>query len=141
MNTAAAGQLICTPHPVTLEGQRHFAMDLCPGERLGEFLRRHIPDIDEGEWVVSQNGRPVAKPLWARVFPKDGTVIEVRQKVGKQALYIVAMVALTYFTMGIGTAGGAFGTWAGATFGAVGGALVTAGVFVAGPAIGGRCIA
>ncbi|MBB6573543.1 hypothetical protein FHT07_001719 [Xanthomonas arboricola] len=76
-------------------------MDLQPGERLCEFLHRHVIDLDEGEWTVSIGGRVVPRHLWAYVYPKDGQVIEVRGAVGRNALYIVAMIALTYFTFGI----------------------------------------
>uniref|UniRef100_UPI003F7FF75F TipJ family phage tail tip protein n=1 Tax=Xanthomonas sp. 0924 TaxID=2835534 RepID=UPI003F7FF75F len=117
---ASNGQLVLTPHPVTLEGQRHIAMDLHPGERLCEFLHRHVIDLDEGEWTVSIGGRVVPRHLWAHVYPKDGQVIEVRGAVGRNALYIVAMIALTYFTFGIAGAGGAVATaWGGVAASAV----------------------
>ncbi|WP_234852473.1 host specificity factor TipJ family phage tail protein [Pseudoxanthomonas winnipegensis] len=134
---AAGGQLVLTPHPVTLEGQRHIPMDLQPGERLCSFLHRHVVDIDRGDWVVSIGGHVVPRAMWAHVTPKDGQVIELRGAVGKTALYIVALVALTYFTFGAGAAaGGIFGTatGAGTFFGASG--LLAAGLatatFVAG---------
>ncbi|MBB5675507.1 TipJ family phage tail tip protein [Xanthomonas arboricola] len=114
------GQLVLTPHPVTLEGQRHIAMDLQPGERLCEFLHRHVIDLDQGDWSVSIGGRAVPRHLWAYVYPKDGQVIEVRGAVGRNALYIVAMIALTYFTFGVAGAGGAIATaWGGVAASAV----------------------
>ncbi|MCC4588770.1 hypothetical protein LL962_16955 [Xanthomonas sp. NCPPB 1067] len=126
---ASNGQLVLTPHPVTLEGQRHIAMDLQPGERLCEFLHRHVIDLDQGDWSVSIGGRVVPRHLWAYVYPKDGQVIEVRGAVGRNALYIVAMIALTYFTFGIAGAGGA----AAAAFGGgTAGAIFASAVFVAG---------
>lgn len=126
---ASDGQLVLTPHPVTLEGQRHIAMDLQPGERLCDFLHRHVIDLDQGEWTVSIGGRVVPRHLWAYVYPKDGQVIEVRGAVGRNALYIVAMIALTYFTFGIAGAGGA----AAAAFGGgTAGAVFASAVFVAG---------
>ncbi|ATS54030.1 host specificity factor TipJ family phage tail protein [Xanthomonas citri] len=126
---ASDGQLVLTPHPVTLEGQRHIAMDLQPGERLCEFLHRHVIDLDQGDWTVSIGGRVVPRRLWAYVYPKDGQVIEVRGAVGRNALYIVAMIALTYFTFGIAGAGGA----AAAAFGGgTAGAVFASAVFVAG---------
>ncbi|WP_311238258.1 MULTISPECIES: host specificity factor TipJ family phage tail protein [unclassified Xanthomonas] len=122
---ATDGQLVLTPHPVTLEGQRHIAMDLQPGERLCEFLHRHVLDLDQGDWTVSIGGRVVPRHLWAYVYPKDGQVIEVRGAVGRSALYIVAMAALIYFT------GGAGATWA-AGLGTTGAAVAYTAAFVAG---------
>ncbi|MEB1099701.1 host specificity factor TipJ family phage tail protein [Xanthomonas campestris pv. campestris] len=130
---AASGQLVLTPHPVTLEGQRHIAMDLQAGERLCEFLHRHVIDLDQGDWTVYIGGRVVPRHLWAYVYPKDGQVIEVRGAVGRNALYIVAMIALTYFTFGIGSAAGwGAGAAAGAFGGGVAGAVFASAVFVAG---------
>ncbi|MBB3832562.1 hypothetical protein FHR55_000728 [Xanthomonas arboricola] len=130
---ASDGQLVLTPHPVTLDGQRHIAMDLQPGERLCEFLHRHVIDLDQGEWTVSIGGRVVPRHLWPYVYPKDGQVIEVRGAVGRNALYIVAMIALTYFTFGIGSAAGwGAGAAAGAFGGGVAGAVFASAVFVAG---------
>ncbi|UXA48537.1 host specificity factor TipJ family phage tail protein [Xanthomonas prunicola] len=122
---ASDGQLVLTPHPVTLEGQRHIAMDLRPGERLCEFLHRHVIDLDQGEWTVSIGGRVVPRHLWPYVYPKDGQVIEVRGAVGRNALYIVAMAALIYFT------GGAGATWA-AGLGTTGAAVAYTAAFVVG---------
>ncbi|WP_115513040.1 host specificity factor TipJ family phage tail protein [Xanthomonas arboricola] len=122
---ATDGQLVLTPHPVTLDGQRHIAMDLQPGERLCEFLHRHVLDLDQGDWTVSIGGRVVPRHLWAYVYPKDGQVIEVRGAVGRSALYIVAMAALIYFT------GGAGATWA-AGLGTTGAAVAYTAAFVAG---------
>ncbi|WP_029828631.1 host specificity factor TipJ family phage tail protein, partial [Xanthomonas citri] len=117
---ASEGQLVLTPHPVTLEGQRHIAMDLQPGERLCDFLHRYVIDLDQGDWSVSIGGRVVPRHLWANVYPKDGQVIEVRGAVGRNALYIVAMIALTYFTFGVAGAGGAIATaWGGVAASAV----------------------
>ncbi|MCC4600311.1 host specificity factor TipJ family phage tail protein [Xanthomonas melonis] len=130
---ASDGQLVLTPHPVTLDGQCHIAMDLQPGERLCEFLHRHVIDLDQGEWTVSIGGRVVPRHLWPYVYPKDGQVIEVRGAVGRNALYIVAMIALTYFTFGIGSAAGwGAGAAAGAFGGGVAGAVFASAVFVAG---------
>ncbi|MDR7193358.1 host specificity factor TipJ family phage tail protein [Luteimonas terrae] len=124
---AGHGQLITTPHPVTLEGQTNIAAELIPGETLGAFLRRSVPDWTGDAWEVRINGVLMPVEVMDRVRPKDGTVIEVRGVVRKQALYIVAMIALTYFTMGAGAA------WAGA-LGATGMAAtaVYAAAFVAG---------
>ncbi|NIJ91869.1 hypothetical protein FHT12_000527 [Xanthomonas campestris] len=122
---AIEGQLVLTPHPLTQDGQRHIPMDLKPGERLCEFLHRHVLDLDQGQWTVSIGGRVVPRHMWPHVFPKDRQVIEVRGAVGKNALYIVAMAALIYFT------GGAGATWA-AGLGTTGAAVAYSAAFVAG---------
>jgi len=126
---AADGQLILTPHPVTQEGQRHIPMDLRPGESLYAFLSRHVDGLDGEQWAASIGGHEVPRHLWHAVKPKDCQIIELRGAVGKTALYIVAMVALTYFTFGIGTATGASLATA---IGGTTGALVASAVFVAG---------
>ncbi|WP_256775414.1 MULTISPECIES: host specificity factor TipJ family phage tail protein [unclassified Stenotrophomonas] len=96
--------LIITPHPVTLEGQRTLAAQLHDGERLGGLLARVVPDYNSDLWEVRINGVVVPHEVMDRVRPKDGAVIEVRGVVKKTALMIVALVALTVFTMGVGTA-------------------------------------
>lgn len=100
------GRLIITPHPVVLDGQTNIVADLREGETLGAFLSRHI-DLAADLWEVRIGGVLVPAEIWHMVRPKHGQVIEVRGAVHKQALYLVAMLALTYFTFGIGTAGGA----------------------------------
>ncbi|HDS1582224.1 TPA: carbohydrate-binding protein, partial [Stenotrophomonas maltophilia] len=95
-----AGRLIITPHPVMLDGQQNLQADLRPGESLYGFLARHVRGLDGQAWVVTIGGRPVERHLWCNVYPKHGQVIEVRAVVGKSAIRLVAMIALTYFTLG-----------------------------------------
>lgn len=118
--------LIFTPHPITLEGQKFIPARVHEGETLRMFLDRNI-DLGADAWEVRVGGVVVPVEMWDRVRPKHGHVIEVRGAVKKQALYIVAMIALTYFTMGAGAA------WAGA-LGATGFAAtaVYAGAFIVG---------
>lgn len=92
-----AGRLIVTPHPVLLDGQRSAPVDLRPGESLYAFLMRHVEGLDGQAWLVTIGGRPVDRHLWSHVYPKHGQVIEVRGAVGKSAVRLVAMIALTYF--------------------------------------------
>ncbi|WP_372177460.1 host specificity factor TipJ family phage tail protein [Xanthomonas axonopodis pv. phyllanthi] len=126
-------RLVCTPHPVVLDGQTNLAAKIEDGETLGSFLRRNVPDWTRDAWEVRINGVLVPVAVMERVRPKDGTLIEVRGVVRKQALYIVAMVALTYFTFGIGTAAGwGAGAAAGAFGGGIAGAIFASAVFVAG---------
>lgn len=124
-------RLIFTPNPVTCDGQRNIAAQLVKGETLAAFLARTVPEDMGHGWEVRINGVVVPHEVMSRVRPKDGTVIEVRSLVKKQALYIIAMVALVYFTGGLGAAAG--GTIGGA-LGLTGTALTVANaaIFVAG---------
>lgn len=123
---AAAGSLTVMPHPVLLDGQFTRTADLRPGESLYAFLMRHVEDLDGRQWQVTIGGRSVPRHLWHHVRPKHGQVIELRGAVGRAAIAIVAMIALTYFTMGIGTA------MVSAGYGAAAVAAVQAGVYLAG---------
>jgi len=127
MNRIDEGRLVVTPHPLTLEGQTNTPADLRAGESLLSFLERHVPNLHVCKYAVSINGCPIAPEHWARVKPKHGTVIAVRSVVEKEALQLVALAALTYFTFGIGSAGGLiaakFGTLA-ATAVFIGGSLL-----------------
>ena len=128
-------QLCVTPHPVTLEGQRHMVAAMEDREKLGAFLARTVPEWDRDCWEVRINGRVVPHEILDCVRPKDRTLIEVRGAVKKQALYIVAFAALTYFTFGLGSAtAGAWGAGAaaGAFGGGIAGALFATAIFVAG---------
>ena len=103
-NNLDAGRLIMTPHPVLLDGQTNIAADLRPGESLYAFLHRHVDGLDGQQWHVAIGGRAVPRHMWHHVRPKHGQVIEVRGGVAKTALLIVALIALTVFTAGVGTA-------------------------------------
>lgn len=110
--------VVLTPHPVTLDGQQFIPAELQDGETLGQFLDRSI-DLGADAWEVKIGGVVVPVEHWDRVKPKHGHLIEVRGAVNRQALYLVAMVALTYFTMGAGTTAGAAMFGAGTTAAAV----------------------
>ena len=130
---------IFTPHPITLDGQRNIAAELIPGETLRDFLARSVPEDMGDAWEVRINGVLVPHEVMGRVRPKPGTVIEVRSVVGKQALAIVAYVALMWWTF---TAVAALGTAGGSVFGlsgAMGYAAVGA-VQFAGSALGGKVV-
>lgn len=123
--------IIITPHPVCQGGQRVLMRTFTPGETLGQFLARTVPDWRADEWEVRVDGYIVPPELVARIRPKDGTYVEVRSTVHRAALAIIALAALTYFTFGIGTAGGALlGATAG--YGALGSTLITSAVYVGG---------
>lgn len=104
MEREAPGMVI-TPHPVTLDGQRHVVAELLPGEKLGAFLARTVTGFENDVWEVRINGVLVPHEVLDRVRPKQTALIEVRGVVKKQALMIVALIALSVFTAGIATAG------------------------------------
>lgn len=131
---AAGGRLIVTPHPVLVDGQRNQPADLRPGESLCTFLHRHVIDLDDQDWVVLIGGRGgrgdrgIPREMWPFVYPKHGQVIEARGAVGRSAVALVATLALTYFTFGVGT----LATWgAGAAVHGLG-SVAAAGIYMAG---------
>lgn len=128
-------RFILTPNPVALTGQKNMALDLRPGESLYSFLHRHVPGLDEGKWIAVINGNVVERQDWFTTFPKDGQLIELRGDVaGKSVLMIVAMVALTIFTFGIGAAAAfsVYGAMTAAGFGAMGATLAATAVYMVG---------
>lgn len=131
------GRLICTPHPLLLDGQRNVVWELFPGESLCSILTRNVPELDGQPWAVSIGGVPVERHLWHCVYPKQGQVIEVRGGVGKAALASVALLALTWWAAAAMAAAGAAG---GTVFGLSGVAAYAsvAGVYVGGSAFGGK---
>lgn len=97
-------------HPIVLDHDTQVVLEASPGESLYSFLQRNIQDVDKME--VSVNGRIVDPMEWHRIVVTDGREIVVRTTLHRSALYIVAMVALLYFTGGASAAvmsGGAFG--------------------------------
>lgn len=125
---AEPGQLIVTPHPMLLDGQRNTVWEARPGESLYALLMRNVKELDGQPWAVSVGGRPVERHLWHHVYPKAGQVIEVRGGVGRSALAVVAMIALTYFTFG----GGAIAGFTLGTSTALGTLAVQSAVYIAG---------
>lgn len=117
--------LVVTPNALDTEGQEHLIGTFIPGDTLYSFLHRHVPDIDDGEWVVTIGGRRVPVEMWYHTKPKDGQLIEVRSTVHNRSTWaIIAMLVLTYFTFGIGAYGGVIaGTY---------GTAAAAAVYVAG---------
>ncbi|WP_291591574.1 host specificity factor TipJ family phage tail protein [Comamonas sp. UBA7528] len=129
----AMGRLVVTPHALTQEGQRNVPADLQPGESLAVFLGRHVPGIESGAWVVSIGGAMVPRAMWAHVYPKHGMHIACRAVVAKQAVALVAIAALTYFSGGL--AAGLYGAMGGTYVAASAGfalAAIQAGIVIAG---------
>jgi hypothetical protein len=103
--------LVVTPHPVSLHGQRVLSAiqaQFTPGESLAVVLERQGV-LPGQQWAVSIGGVAVPDHQWHLVFPKHGHPIEARRLVHKDVLRLVAVVALSYFTLGAGgIAGGSF---------------------------------
>ena len=89
--------LTVTPHPVTLDGQRHLSVQLDAGDTLDALLRRHVEGVDPLCWVAAIGGREVAPEMWARTKPAAGTVIECRRVPKKQVLAIAIPLVASYF--------------------------------------------
>lgn len=129
----AQGRFVWTPNALTLDGQCNVPADLQPGESLDAFLRRHVPGIDSGAWSVSIGGAMVPRAMWAQTYPKHGMHIACRATVGKQAVQLVAIAALAYFSGGL--AAGLYGAMGGTYVAANAGLVLSAlqmGIFVAG---------
>ena len=128
---ATDGRLIITPHPVLLDGQRNVPVDLRPGESLYAFLMRHIDGLDGQAWQVCVDGIDVPREQWMQVRLRHGQLIEVRSVVGKAVIPLVAMIALTYFTFGIGALA-AGSAWGAGAIASTYGTLAASAVYVAG---------
>lgn len=125
--------LIVTPHPVSLQGQRVLsaaAAQFTPGESLASLLERQGV-LPGQQWVVTIDGFEVPASMWLYTRPKHGTLIECRRVPEKDALRIIAVAALSYFTFGMGgLAGGSFVGLTGATGAFAAGAAFLAGSLV-----------
>lgn len=144
LQAAPGTSLVVTPHPITLQGQRAYhaeAVLLLPGDYLSDLLARH--EVLPGQqWVVSIGGVEVLDAHWHRIKPKHGHLIEARRVPEKQVLQIVAVVALAYFTFGLGgMAGGAFMGLSGAAGWLAAGAAYLAGSMVINKLLGPKPVA
>lgn len=129
----AQGRFVWTPNALTPDGHRNVPCDLQEGESLLAFLRRHVPGIDSGAWAVKIGGIEIPRRMWAKTYPKHGMHIACRATVGKQAVQLVAVAALAYFSGGL--AAGLYGAMGGTYVAANAGLMLSAlqmGVFVAG---------
>jgi hypothetical protein len=125
--------MVVTPHPISLQGQRvldKVAAQFTPGDTLAVLLERQ-GILPGQQWAVSIGGVDVVEQRWHLVRPKHGYVIEVRRVMHKDVLRIVAIVALSYFTLGAGgIAGGSFLGLTGAA-----GYIAAGAVFLVGSAV------
>lgn len=129
----AHGRFVLTPDPIKLDGQKNIPCDLQEGESLLAFLRRHVPGIDSGAWAVRIGGIEIPCRMWAKTFPKHGMLIACRATVGRQAVQLVAIAALAWFSGGL--AAGLYGAMGGTYVAASAGMMLSAlqmGIVVAG---------
>lgn len=97
------------------------------GQTLLVTLQRADPGFGDGQgWTVTVGGREVARKHWHLVTVKPGQTVEAYCVPRKQVLQLVAILALTYFTFGLGTYGAATSLAAG-SFGFAGAAAVFVG--------------
>lgn len=89
--------LTVTPHPVTLDGQRHLSVQLDAGDTLDVLLRRHVEGVDPLCWVAAIGGREIGPEMWAHTRPGDGAVVECRRVPKKQVLAIAIPLVASYF--------------------------------------------
>lgn len=89
-------------HPILLDHDTQVVLEALPGESLYAFLHRNVEDVNGLE--VSVDGRVVDSFEWSNITITDGKQIVLRGTVHRAALYIVAMVALIYFTGGAAAA-------------------------------------
>lgn len=110
-------------HPILIDHETQIALDLKPGESLEAFLHRHIDNMDGHKMAVTVGGKKVKREMWRFVFPKANHNIVVRFGVEKTALLVIALIALTVFTMGAAT--GVAAIAAGGTATGIGAGLAT----------------
>lgn len=120
---AARLDLAIASHPLTGRVETRSAL---AGRSLAETLRAE--GVTGDGWTVCVGGIEVPARYWGRVRVKPGQVIEARAVMRKQVLQIVAIIAISYFTLGMG--GMAAGSFMGLT-GAAGWAAAAA-VYVGG---------
>lgn len=89
-----SAQLVVTPHPLTTQGQTSVAVLMQDGETLLAVLQRH--SVTDG-WIVEVGGLQVPALMWGRTRVHHGQVIECRQAVQKEAVRMVAFVALAIY--------------------------------------------
>lgn len=130
VQTSAHMGLVVVPHPLTQDGRRIGSAGLLYNETLAAFLARVAPEVTAAAWVVAIDGAEVPAVMWGRTRPKPGVLVECRRVVREDVVKIAALIAISYFTFGVGGlgAGGLFTS--GGLIG--GGFLAAAGAFIAG---------
>lgn len=103
-------QVVTTPHPLSIEGQRAYRTDIQFGDTLRTFVSRQVDELDSARWQIRINGLIIEESLWDSTEPYHGQLIEVVSITrNNNVLRLVAFAILMYFTMGAGgIAGGSF---------------------------------
>lgn len=109
---------ICRPHPAL------------PGQTVRDVLLASGIDPHQ-EIFIRHNGELLPVSAWDSTVPAEGDTLQVLAAVSggggdSNPLQIIAMVALTYFTMGAGA------TWLGSLQGTLAGSMLGAAAFMAG---------
>jgi hypothetical protein len=96
--------LIITPHPLTLDGQRHVSAVIEPGDTLATVLARHVGGMDGALWAVAVSGRELPPAMWQHARLRDGAVVECRKVAQKSLLAFAIPIALSIYAPGWGSA-------------------------------------
>ncbi len=126
---AAAPKLDLAIAARPLSGQVETRQTLA-GRTLAETLAAE--GISGSGWLVSVGGFSVPPAMWSRTRVKPGHLIEAHAVVRKKALALIAVVALTYFTAGLGS--GAAAGLLGSSFaaGTIGAAALAGAAYIGG---------
>lgn len=134
-NSAAKNNLVAVPNPLKSTRITDYIPEGATLNQVYETLHAQhgLPDQVRERVVIIVNGRVIPQADWGYVV-QTGDMIEYRAVPGKDAIRLVAVVALTYFTMG---AAGAFEFSLASFTGLTGGSLAVAqmGVMAAGMAL------
>ena len=103
--------VVVTPHPVTLLGQRTLRLELnAPGadDSLDGLLKRCAVDLYGPQtWVLAVGGVIVPKQNWGRVKPKPGQLVEARVRAGEIITAILAAITNFFATFTLKSLGAA----------------------------------
>lgn len=136
---ATKNNLVAIPNPLKTTRITDYIPEGATLNQVYDTLHKlhGLPEEIREKVVIIVNGRVVPQTEWDYVVQK-GDMLEYRAVPGKEAVRLVAVVALVYFTGGIaaGTGiGGAFGASLGLAGGTFSAALVAGGVMAAGMAL------
>ncbi len=111
--TVCGGDLVLTPHPLTLAGRTVKTVTFGSRCTLADVLAMHGVDVSRGDWVVTIGGYQVPMEMLHRTRPKHGQLIECRPRPGRDLVRAALFIVLAYYTMGQGATWiSASGFWA-----------------------------
>lgn len=127
----AGYDLIVDPHPLSTEGRVVVRAALVyPRESLADFVERNGVALADGRWMVTVGGAAVPAAMWRCTRVKPGQLILCRRAPGKDAIRIVATIALVAFAFATGPIG--LTALAGLTAGTLGTLAIQYGVVMLG---------